>query len=100
MFFFDKGRNNGEGKGIMKFKGIKKILEKRDIWNGQKLDYKRKKGDKKASCVPEILDSRLLPMIRKFIRRAWGYIEAYAIGLEGYDAERAVKQFKLHKRLR
>ncbi|CAG8853616.1 42879_t:CDS:2, partial [Gigaspora margarita] len=40
-------RNNGKGEGIMKFKGIKKILEKRDMWNGQKLDCKRKEGDKK-----------------------------------------------------
>ncbi|CAG8842106.1 1261_t:CDS:2, partial [Gigaspora margarita] len=30
MFFFDKGRNNNKG-----------------IWNGQKLDYKRKKDDEK-----------------------------------------------------
>lgn len=38
MFFFDKGRNDGKGEGNMKFKGIKKILEERGMWNGQKLD--------------------------------------------------------------
>ncbi|CAG8743588.1 2466_t:CDS:2, partial [Gigaspora rosea] len=47
IFFFDKDRNDSEGKGIMKFKGIKKILEERDMRNSQKLDCKKKEGDEK-----------------------------------------------------
>ncbi|CAG8601201.1 89_t:CDS:2 [Scutellospora calospora] len=50
--------------------------------------------------VPKILDNIPLSIIRRFNCKAWRYIEAYANGLEGKDAERAVKQFKSHRRIR
>ncbi|CAG8616986.1 16706_t:CDS:2, partial [Cetraspora pellucida] len=41
MFFLN------ENDGIVKFKGIKKILEERGMWTGQKLDCRRKEDDER-----------------------------------------------------
>ncbi|CAG8625417.1 25176_t:CDS:2, partial [Gigaspora rosea] len=41
-FFLD------ENNGTVKFKGIKKILEERNMWTGQRLDCRRKEDDEKG----------------------------------------------------
>lgn len=50
--------------------------------------------------VPAILDSVPLATIRKFSRKAWRYMDAYYQGLNAEEAERAVKSFKSHRRIR
>ncbi|CAG8753191.1 4912_t:CDS:10 [Cetraspora pellucida] len=60
MFFLD------ENDGIVKFKEIKKILEERGIWTGQKLDYRRKEDDKK---VPNCCTRHILTMEPDFLKQ-------------------------------
>ena len=50
--------------------------------------------------VPEILDSITLSEIRRYARKAWRYMDAYYNGLNAEEAERAVKKFKSHRRIR
>jgi len=49
--------------------------------------------------VPEILRSIPLTHIKSWRRKAWRYIHAYSIGLEGRMAEWAVKKYRSHRRI-
>jgi len=51
------------------------------------------------SRVPMILDSIPIAMIRKFARKSWRYIDAYALGYKGLDAQAVVKTYKSHRRI-
>ncbi|KAG5456818.1 MAG: hypothetical protein BJ554DRAFT_3330 [Olpidium bornovanus] len=56
--------------------------------------------------VPTILNNIPIAQIRRFARKAWRYIEAYAGGFDAHKAEaaekklRAEKRFKSHRRIR
>lgn len=49
--------------------------------------------------VPKSLASVSLVSIRKFARRCYRYMHAYELGLSGMEAERAVKQYKSHRKI-
>ncbi|CAG8778416.1 3058_t:CDS:10 [Gigaspora margarita] len=55
-----------ENDGIVKFKGIKKILEDRNMWTGQRLDCQRKKDNKK---VPNCCARHTLIMEPDFVEQ-------------------------------
>ena len=49
--------------------------------------------------VPRILQEVPLPTIRAYVRRAFRYISAYDLGLDGIVAEWAVKKYKSHRKI-
>ena len=63
----------------------------------QQCDYK---FESLKRVVPQILNEIPLPQIRRFSWKACRYIDAHHKGLTGVDAERAVKKFKSHRRIR
>lgn len=50
--------------------------------------------------VPQILNEVPLAMIRRFFRKAFRYIEGYALGMDAKQAEQANKKYRSHRRLR
>jgi len=49
--------------------------------------------------VPLILEEVPISSIRAFFRRAWRYISAYSLGLDGMVADSAVKKCKSHRKI-
>ena len=51
------------------------------------------------ATVPVILELVEIESIRRFTNKSFHYIDAYRLGLVGIEAERQVKQYKLHRRI-
>jgi len=50
-------------------------------------------------AVPRFLDEVPITEIRRYVRKAWRYIELYLNGYNGYEAEKGIKQYKSHRRI-
>jgi len=52
-----------------------------------------------VSRVPTVLEGIKVETIQNYFRRAWRYIHAYSLGLQGKMAEWAVRKYKSHRRI-